>query len=437
LSGIGLRPEAAGEFLGHWRFMIAGDFGATALDNPRGQNETSAAAPGVAPTAKTSKYATAESVRFQAAVTDAFLNYRQGTLFNVMVGQMDAPFTMENRTADKFLPFMERSLAVRAVGIPTNKELGAMFWGETADRLVYYSVGPYMGDGQNRPNVDARFDVFARVFFHPLVLSGLAKDDPLRDAQIGVSARSGSRDKSWVFYDYGGLSTQGAYTFWSPTYSGAGGTTHIIPAGDQRALAFELRVPVEEFDFTAEAVYIKNNTREALDGLQATNTERFGDMHGVSYYAMIGFWALGSRDINGVPGYESLARLDWSKSDAADPPRALQFLLKWEQVNLHYASASRSGVADAKNIDGDIRANALSFGMNYWATKHVRLSLNYVYNMFPDSAPTSASPAGGPTQTDSNRALAPGNTLGKGVNDAARNGSHELHELLARFAIAL
>ena len=432
-----VRPEVTGEFLGRWRFMIAGDFGATALDNPRGTNETSAAAPGVAPTGATGRFAAAETTRFGAAATDVFLNYRQGARFNVMVGQMDAPFMMENRTSDKFIPFMERSLAVRAVGIPTNKELGAMFWGETNDRLFFYSVGPYMGDGQNRPNVDARFDLMGRTVVHPLALSGLDKANPLRDAQLGASFRYGSRDKKWVDYDYPAPSTQAGYVFWTPSYTGANGNTRILPAGDQLGLAAELRVPVDRFDLTAEGVYIKNGTREGLEGFQATSSERFGTMSGISYYAMFGFWALGKRDINGVPGYGNPPRLDWSRSDPVDPPQALQLLVKWEQVSLKYESASRSGVVDAKNIDGDIKLNALSFGMNYWATKHIRISLNYVYDMFPDSAPSSASAPGGPTQTSANRAVAPGNTLAKGLDDGARDGAHSLHELLARFAVAL
>jgi hypothetical protein len=40
-------------------------------------------------------------------------------------------------------------------------------------------------------------------------------------------------------------------------------------------------------------------------------------------------------------------------------------------------------------------------------------------------------------QTPTNRAVAPGNTFGKGINDGARDNNHDLHELLARFAVAL
>jgi Phosphate-selective porin O and P len=397
-----VRPEVTGEFLGHWRFMFAGDFGATAIDNPRGTNETSASEPGVAPTATTGRYGSAEVTRFQAAATDVFINYRQGNFFNVLVGQTDAPFMMENRTVDKFIPFMERSLPVRAVGIPSNKEIGAMVWGETSNRLFYYSAGPFNGDGQNRPNVDARFDVIGRLVLHPLATTNVG-DKTLRDMQIGASGRYGSRDKKWVSYDYPVMTTQGAYAFWSPVYTGSRGPTHVIPSGDQLAVAGELRVPIDRFDLTSELVYIRNNTREALEGFEATNSERFGRIEGVSYYAMAGFWLLGKRDINGVPGYGNSPRLDWTQVDPLEPPQAVQLLVKWEQVSLKYDSAKRGGLPDAKSVDGSIRANALSFGANYWATKHVRLSMNYLYEVFPHTT----------------QAL------------------HELHELLARIAIAL
>ena len=104
---------------------------------------------------------------------------------------------------------------------------------------------------------------------------------------------------------------------------------------------------------------------------------------------------------------------------------------------MSYDSASRVGRADSKNQDGKILVNALSFGLNYWTTKHIRLSANYVLNLFPDSAPSSASATGTPVQSATNRALAPGNSLAKGVSDEARDTAHSLHEFLLRAAVAL
>jgi hypothetical protein len=266
-------------------------------------------------------------------------------------------------------------------------------------------------------------DVFSRAFVHPLARAGLPQGSAIRDLHVGASFHYGSRDHKWVNYDYPVLTTQAAWTFWNTNYAGSGGLTHIIPSGDQLGVAGELRIPWDRFDLTSEVVYIHNQTREAVDGRQAQQTNRYGDLHGITYYAQVGYWPLGNRDINGVPGYGNPPRLDWSRADPVVPRQALQLLVKWEQLSLAYRSASRFGVVDAKNVDGQIRVNALSFGMNYWATRHVRLTLDYILDFFPDSAPVG-------TQTSSNRALSPGNSVG-------RPGAHTLNELVARFAIAL
>jgi phosphate-selective porin len=358
------------------------------------------------------------------------LNYRAAPFLNVQIGQYDAPFTMENRTSEKWgTPFMERSLTVRDVAVPTQKQIGVMLWGE-AFRVLNYSVGLFDGEGQNRPNVDSKGDLFARAYVMPLI----ARTDALKNLEIGASVRYGSRDHNYVNYDVPALTTQGQYAFWNPTYNGSAGLTHIIYSGKQQGVAFEGRVPVGLVDLTAEAAYIDKGTREALDGQQAAPSPRFGDLRGYSYYLEFGYWPLGGRDINGLPGVQNMPHVDFSKPDKA-PERAVQLLAKWEQVHLNYSSARRSGTPDSKNIDGDIRVNAFSLGANYWITKYLRITVNYILNVFPDAAPT-ASPAGGPVQTSTQRAQAPANSLAPGVDDDARSHDRVLHEALARFAVA-
>lgn len=431
-----IRPELSGEFLKHFSWSLAGDWGMTTVDNVDGTNQSAAAPPGKDPTSATAKYAAAESVTVKAAATDVFLNWGCDPLFNLQLGQFDAPMTLENRTSDKYLPFMERSLAVRAVGIPNNKEIGLMAWGEDTGKHVHYAGGLFLGDGQNRTNMDNNGDFIGRVFAHPLASTDL----PVKNIQIGASLRAGVRDTHGVNYDYSAMSTQGNYTFWSPTYSGTKGKMHIIPAGSQTTVSGEIRIPISFVDLTSEVVYIKNGTREAVDGYQNTNTERFGDMHGTSYYIQLGVWPLGNRDINGKPGYENIPHVDFTKPDAVNPPHALQLLAKWEQVNLTYAGHSKQESApDPKNVDGNIKVNAFSLGANYWYTKHIRLSVNYVANMFPGSAPSKAT---SDTLTNvwssDQRAQAPANKLAAGTaDDVARNSANLLHELLFRVAVAL
>ena len=67
-----IRPEISGELFHRWYFMLAGDFGATGLDNPKGTNQTSAAAPGKAPTDASGRYASAQATKFSAGPTDWF-----------------------------------------------------------------------------------------------------------------------------------------------------------------------------------------------------------------------------------------------------------------------------------------------------------------------------------------------------------------------------
>jgi len=425
------RPELSGEFFHRWWFMIAGDFGATAIDNPKGTNETSAAAPGTLPSATTARYNAAETAKVSAAPTDVFINFRAAQWLNLQMGQFDAPFTMENRTSEKWgTPFMERSMTVRDVAVPTQKQIGLMAWGEPA-KEVYYSIGLFDGEGQNRPNVDSRFDVFARAYVLPLASS---RTDALKNLQLGASVRYGSRDHNYVDYDVPSLTTQGQYAFWNPTYASSQGTTHIIYSGPEQGIAFEARIPYGLFDVTSEAAIINKATREALEGFEATSSQRFGSMRGYSYYVELGFWPLGNRDINGMPGVQNMPHVDFSKPDPETPPRALQLLAKWEQVRLNYSSARRLGTPDPQNIDGDIKVDAFSLGANYWLTKHLRFTVNYILNLFPDSGPVKASP-GGTAQTSANRAQAPGNTLAVGTDDSARD-THVLHEILARAAIA-
>ena len=380
---------------------------------------------------------------------------------------------MENRTSDKYLPFMERSLAVRDVGIPDNKEIGLMAWGETPGGHVNYALGLFLGDGQNRIDVDGNGEFVGRLFFHPLATS---VSGPLKDLQIGASLIGGTRavpnvvsttnpttnkvttatnTNGAVNYDYPAMTTQGNYTFWANNYQNSQGTyTHILPAGSQTDVAVEFRLPVAMFDLTSEFVYISNGTREAIEGYQTSNSERFGKLSGASYYIQLGYWPFGvpGRDIQGRPGYENPTHLNFAKADAADPLHALQILAKWEQVMLTYDSTANSPTGtqrDAKDVSGAINVNAFSLGANYWFTKHVRLTANYVYNMFPNSLPTSASAAKAGTtpaspswgdyklgDTSVQRAQAPGNGIPKGIDDNSRNTANSLHELLFRVAVA-
>jgi phosphate-selective porin len=429
-----VRPELAGELLGHWQFLVAGDWGQTGLDNPKGTNETAAAPPGVAPTAANGRYASAETASVKAGPADVFLNYRATELVNVQVGQYNPPFTLEGTASEKTMPFLERNMGSRLLANPSTKDLGLMLWGSLPRERAHYAIGVFNGDGQNRTNPDNRYDAIGRALVKPL--RGLV-DGPIGEAHVGASFRYGSRDPNYLTYDATTLTTTGNYAFWSPVYQSSKGYTHVIPSSRQLGLAGELRVPFSIFSLTSEAIWVDYRTRESVEGYQATNTERAGQMRGYSYYVQLSAWLFGPRDVIGNRLTNPPPHVDFAAPAKTGTPQALQAIVRWEQLHLSYDSASRHGVADAKNIDGDIKVNVLSAIATWWATRHVRLSAQYGLNMFPGSEPVKASAAGGPTQTSSQRAAAPAQNLSAGNNDSARDGGHLLHEVLFRAAIAL
>jgi phosphate-selective porin OprO and OprP len=429
------RPEIAGEFFHDWQWQLGVDLAPSAQDNPWGTTDSLNCAVNPTTSAQTCTPQTnpVEAPIQRPAPTDAFVNYGPSPWANLQVGQFLFPVTMEARISDNTTPFLERSLVARALGAPNTRDIGAMAWGESPDRVVYYSIGVFNGDGPNRSNADDRFDFAGRAFARPFHGRG-PKD--LDWAEVGVSGRYGSRDPRLVGYDEPAFTTQENYAFWKPTYRDSlGRILHIIPSSDQWALGADVYVPVDGFDVTAEFIYASSNTREAIDGYQLSPfTERLGVLKGYAYYVTFGYWLVGSRDIIGYPSYGRPLHADLAAVDRA-PARGLQALARFEQLHVSYDGASRGGALDPLTPNGDIDVTEVTLGLNYWATRHLRVGVNYGFYDFPSSAPVTASEPGGPVQTSAQRAMAPAQTLAKGADDAARDGGHTLDELSVRFGV--
>jgi hypothetical protein len=429
------RLELAGEFFETWQWQVGAEFSSTtSIDNAAAAQATPTCT--VTPTSSAPNCATLQTNPVEAATvkpipTDVFVNYGPSPWGNVQVGQFYLPFSLENRISDNTTAFLERSMAVRNLGAPLQRDVGAMFWGESPGRSVYYAVAVVNGDGPNRVNVDTRYDFAGRLVVRPFGTEG-----PMRWGHVGVSAKYGSRDPSKVGYDLPALTTQDGFAFWKPTYKDSTGRLiHIIPSAEQWGIAADVYVPWDGFDLTGEFVYINDNTREAIDGFQISRfTERTGKLDGYAWYAQVGYWLVGSHDVIGYPSYGRPIHVDLS-TPQRPAQHGVQALAKFEQLHLSYDGAARSGVANSKTPGGDIDVQTLEFGLNYWATRHLRVGINYAVYLFPDSAPVSPSTKGGPFQTSVQRAVAPGQLLASGVDDGARDSGHTLHEISARVGV--
>ncbi len=408
-NGTGLTPhmffrrfilESGGIIRKKWFYWIGGNFAPTQLDM------------NAAPTST-------------AAVYDGFIGY-QWPHAQIYVGQYNAPFTMENVTSWGWLDFMERALAIRTIATPYNKDLGVTFWGALGDGVapLEYQVGVLGGDGMNRPNVDNRVDLMARVLFRPLAN---ATKDTIHRLHVGVSGRAGSRDDDYVLYDAPTLSTPGGYAFWTPTYTTEDKTTiHVIPSGNQIAAAAEIYAPLERFDFKGELVYVNEERREA-PGSDRKTTLRRGRFDGIGAYAQLSYWPLGSVRVNGHPAGRYIG-IRVPKDRGAEHPFGLQLLIRGELMRLDYDANARTPEVDDGNLSArttSIQVNALSVAVNYWATKHIRATAQYSLYTFPGGPPSSGAAA-------SNQAAAPGAKATP--SDPSAN---HLHEIGFRLGLAL
>jgi hypothetical protein len=414
------RLGLAGELFGRWSFAANVEFGGQPLGNAAGSAETAAAKVGAGPVASSGRYAAVQTVTSSITPLDAYLNYSVAPYLNFMVGQMQMPFSLENQTPDAYGAWLERNLPIRAFVVPGPRDLGGTVWGQVGS-VLSYALGVFGGDGQNRPSVDARVDFMGRIYVRPFAAG--ATSDLAKYFQLGVSARHGDRDATKVGYDYTPITTAQGFVLWKPTYTDSQKRlVHILPSGAQNAAGGELRLRTGRFALRGEAYYVANDTREAVDGYQLTNTERLGRLTGVGWYGQVSAWPWGDAFVAPDPGVYRPRHVDVSAPPPDRAPHGLEVKAIVAGVNAAYAGAARLGSkADASTPSGRIDIYQLGLDATYWHTRFVRFSVNYLAYVTPGSG------------TKDNTAVVPDNL--RKLDDGAPGPGHVLHELGARLAV--
>jgi len=315
-------------------------------------------------------------------LANAYIDYSLLRQLHFMVGQHQAPFSMENRTANTSTTWLERNMAIRSFVVPNGKEIGAALWGDINDvQTLSYEVGVFLGDGPNRPQVDAYPDFIGRVFARPLARSG--KTGPYDKVQIGMSFQGGNRDPKFVGYDYPAITSAFGWTLWNPRYQDSlGRSVHVLPSAGQTRIGGELRVPINRFDVRAEAYWVNNGTREAVDGFQLKNTERLGNIQGAGYYVQVSFWPWGDAFVVPDPGLSRPPRLDLTKTGDVDK-HGVEVSALFAGIDAKYDGASRGGSYDANTPGASggppttISVHEVGVGATYWHAQYLRISVNY------------------------------------------------------------
>lgn len=303
--------------------------------------------------------------------TDIFVNANWTPYANVQLGQFDAPFTMDNRTSDKWFDLQERTNAVRGLGIPENKMVGAMVWGQPEAKWAYWSLGLFNGEGQNlAPNKDNKFDVIGRAWIAPL---GLLGHELLKNVWLGASLWTGSRAPT------------AANQVARPSFKTVAGFTWFNPGstlgyfGDVNKWALELNAPVGQFVLKAEYLHSSEGLRE----LSGTTAVRTAKLAGSGYYARLSWFAWGDPLINGLGGMQNPAHL-FGALKANKTADALQLVAQYDHVDLEVTPDDVPSSADA--LMGKRTIDSLGVGANYWYTKHVRFTADFFYNLYGEAS---------------------------------------------------
>jgi hypothetical protein len=315
--------------------------------------------------------------------TDAYVAFAPfDDLFIVQAGQFDAPFSFENRTLEAYTPFIERSLAVRTLAVPNNKDLGLMAHGTDAARTFTYSGGVFNGDGPGLRNADNRVDVIGRVSAAPLARTSV---ELLREASLGVSAWYGQHVSGRPFPTQ---TTPGGFVFFDPKWTMgqtmgqmAPVTLDLLENGQTVTLGGELNVPIgHQFGVRGEGFYKTQSLAEssvAADGTPTSAPLGRATLQAVGGYGEAWAWLLGDDRQLPRPGFELPTRL----GRLAEPPaqHGVMVTARGEVVKEDLTS-TQNLLADP-NL-GTTRLVSASLAVNYWYGRRVRASVDYSISFF-------------------------------------------------------
>jgi hypothetical protein len=367
--------------------------------------------------------ARSDGTQTRVALADAWVNIDAGRGLGLMIGVFQAPFSLENRSATSDLAMMERNVAIRGFVIPGGKALGIVLLGSTQSETLHWDVGAFGAESLDPGHFERHFDAMGRVYTRPF---GSHTESLIRGLQIGVSARVGSRHPRDVTGDAPAITTGQGFALWRPTRTdGLGRTLHVIPSGTQASAGVELTVPIGALILRSEGYWVSRSTREAVEGFQSTNSERFGQLQGVGWYAQISAWILQLSGLinSDVPTLGTFPRphhLELARTSLVPERYGIEIAFLGAGVNARYDGASRAGAPDASERSTKLQVYQLGVAVNYWHTRHFRLSLNG--NLY--EAPASGSAK--------NLAVVPGNLGSATTRDA---DAHALWELGARSTV--
>jgi phosphate-selective porin len=354
-------------------------------------------------------------------IADAYIIVNYSPYCQLQLGQFDIPFSLENRTWDSYLDFMERSAVGRFIVGPAGKDGGGMLFGWLPKRVAYYSIGLFNGDGASLKNQDDYLMVAMRGLVAPLApfARGRAWMERLwigasfwwqKANNLGAVPLLLPADISQITQnDLPDARTQGGFLFFNGSYDNkdaSGGTirSHITPNGNVFKWAVEANIPFNRVGLRAElmhegmdlAQYASANPQNAL----LTRTlDADAHLDALGYYVEAFAWILGDDEFLEAPGLEAFPRrrgpLHGTDARGDEPVWALMTAARYEHLAFDVTGLPPQSQPDANGnlmlvrdpAEGRITLDVFALAVNAWATRHVRLSANYVVNYLNGDSP--------------------------------------------------
>ncbi len=288
----------------------------------------------------------------------------------LQVGQFNAPFTYDNSISDKYFDYIERSMTARVLGVPSNKEVGAMLAGVAPQGLGHWAIGLFDGNGQNARDTDNHPDLMGRLAVAPLAL---APWQDLRRVTVGASLWLADRRDN--LNPLAAQTTPDGFKLLDPTWKATDATAtqrnyELRQFGEMRSMAVELNAPIgHRLGVRGEWLYKRQGLAEVTtaDG----KTAGTATLTGTSYYVGFWWWAVGDDSL--VPQDPTGALPTFSGLKPSALTHGLQLLARVERLDedvvTGHPSLANPGV-------GGVRVDAGQLGVNYWYSKRFRASLN-------------------------------------------------------------
>jgi phosphate-selective porin len=315
-------------------------------------------------------------------VSDAYVVLAPlGDLAMLQVGEFNAPFMFENVQSDKYTDFIERAIAVRGFGFPSNKDMGAMVQGVAPKKIAHYAAGFFNGEGANFRNADNNFDFIGRVGVSPLAMADMPDFEWIT---LGASVQTGRRGVSGLAVPT--QSTTGGLRFLDNKFTappamagGTGARGEMHQRGDTAHWALELDAPIMH-KAGLRFEYVHKSQEFAESDITNTASGRLvelghGKLSGYAYYLRASYWVLGDDRVLGRQGLGLPSRLRAKETEA--PKHSVQVVARVERIS---ETVTSDTPANANPNVGKTTLTSFAFGTNYWLGKRYRATFNYVLN---------------------------------------------------------